>query len=55
MISACDTFTGLSGLSDLPCFSRDSRNRGFGERVGRREKPPKDQQETAAVIAINRD
>jgi glycerol-3-phosphate dehydrogenase (NAD(P)+) len=41
-----DTFSGLSGLGDLTvtCYSRLSRNRGLGERLGRGE-------EVAKVIA----
>ncbi len=36
-----ETFSGLSGLGDLTvtCFSRLSRNRGLGERLGKGEKP----------------
>lgn len=36
-----ETFFGLSGVGDLivTAFSRHSRNRAFGERVGRGEKP----------------
>src|SRR6185369_3731932 len=35
-----DTFAGLSGLGDLmlTCFSRLSRNRAFGERLGKGER-----------------
>ncbi len=36
-----ETFAGLAGLGDLvtTCFSPEGRNRSFGERVGRGEKP----------------
>lgn len=46
-----ETCTGLSGLGDLmvTCFSRLSRNRGFGERLGRGEKPAEIAASTLAV------
>jgi glycerol-3-phosphate dehydrogenase (NAD(P)+) len=46
-----ETFTGLSGLGDLmvTCFSQHSRNRAFGERIGRGEKPA---EIAAAMLAI---
>ncbi len=45
------TFTGLSGLGDLmvTCFSRHSRNRGFGERIGRGETP---KEIAASMLAV---
>ena len=46
-----ETFSGLSGLGDLAvtCYSRLSRNRGFGERLGRGESPEKILAESVAV------
>ncbi len=46
-----ETFAGLSGLGDLTvtCFSRLSRNRSLGERLGRGESLA---QATAATVAI---
>ena len=49
--ASAETFAGLSGLGDLTltCFSRLSRNRGFGERLGRGEKVPEILAKTATV------
>lgn len=46
-----ETFAGLSGLGDLTatCFSRLSRNRAFGERLGKGEKPG---EITAATVSV---
>lgn len=46
-----DTFTGLSGLGDLmvTCFSKLSRNRGFGERLGHGESVEQILANTASV------
>ncbi|MEO7297725.1 MAG: NAD(P)H-dependent glycerol-3-phosphate dehydrogenase [Verrucomicrobiota bacterium] len=46
-----ETFSGLSGLGDLTvtCFSELSRNRGFGERLGRGESLEKILSSTSSV------
>ncbi len=46
------TFSGLSGIGDLivTCMSRHSRNRGFGERLGRGEPPDRILGETKMVV-----
>ncbi len=46
-----ETFSGLSGLGDLAvtCYSRLSRNRGFGERLGRGDKLERILAESVAV------
>lgn len=47
-----ETFAGLSGMGDLTvtCFSKLSRNRGFGERIGKGE--PVDDALTAVQSAV---
>jgi len=46
------TFSGLSGIGDLivTCISRHSRNRRFGERLGRGEPPDRILRETKMVV-----
>ncbi|MBC7230082.1 MAG: NAD(P)-dependent glycerol-3-phosphate dehydrogenase [Actinobacteria bacterium] len=46
------TFSGLSGIGDLivTCISRHSRNRGFGERLGKGDKPGRILAESRMVV-----
>ncbi len=46
------TFAGLTGLGDLvtTCISPSGRNRSFGERVGRGQKPQQAEHDTESVI-----
>lgn len=46
------TFSGLSGVGDLivTCISRHSRNRGFGEELGRGRSPQEVLQESRMVV-----
>jgi len=52
MGGARETFNGLSGIGDLmvTCFSRHSRNRKFGERVGRGDSPEEIQASMQMVV-----
>lgn len=47
-----ETFAGLSGLGDLmvTCFSRHSRNRGFGERLGKGASPDEALAQMTSVV-----
>ena len=47
-----ETFAGLSGLGDLmvTCFSRHSRNRGYGERLGKGASPAEALEQMTSVV-----